>query len=241
VRWASDEKVDAAALKRAIDDVVLDFSMSAPRSSALKWEYVELRKYLDRHFEKLESKSGEERGEELSRWLSGEPQLSLRILQHRYRRHLDESGDAPHPPASASGRAIVETHRYLSRGELQRFERKSRLQMRLTQHRELKSRIDEEQALQGALVVALMARYYQRGHGDLPATAETLVGNGLDAFPIDPFSLERKTLRYERTPDGGAVVWSVGRDQTDNRGDVDGGAGRSRTDLGFRIVTAARR
>ena len=72
------------------------------------------------------------------------------------------------------------------------------------------------------LTVLFAAQEYQRDNGQFPASIEELVPNYLDQVPFDPMDSAGKPLRYRREADGAAVVWGVGRNGTDDDGDLTG-------------------
>lgn len=65
------------------------------------------------------------------------------------------------------------------------------------------------------VLAGIAVERYRQQQGSLPATLEGLVPNYLDAVPEDPFT--GGPLRY-RAQDAGAIIYSVGADQTDNSG-----------------------
>ena len=91
------------------------------------------------------------------------------------------------------------------------------------------------QATARVLLAGLAAKRYQLAHGALPERLDELVGEFLDALPIDP--CDDKPLRYMPT-DTGAVIYSVGRDGVDDGGrekDAKGDRLRDGTDIVFRL------
>ena len=62
---------------------------------------------------------------------------------------------------------------------------------------------------------ALAIERYRLAKGELPEKLEELVGEYVEAVPVDPF--DDKAIRYERTEPGYAL-WSVGEDGEDNGG-----------------------
>jgi ABC-type transport system involved in multi-copper enzyme maturation permease subunit len=70
-------------------------------------------------------------------------------------------------------------------------------------------------AQSNALKVALTAERYRRDHGDWPQTLQTLTPRYIPELPVDPFT--GGPLVYRRQTDG-VVIYSVGRDLTDDGG-----------------------
>ncbi len=71
------------------------------------------------------------------------------------------------------------------------------------------------EAQRSVVLAGIAVERYRQQQGSLPATLEDLVPNYLDAVPEDPFTGD--PLRY-RAQDAGAIIYSVGADQTDNSG-----------------------
>lgn len=94
--------------------------------------------------------------------------------------------------------------------------------------------IRTENARLAALDVVLAAQEYRRVYGEFPATLESLVPTFLDAVPFDPMDASGASLRYRRDENGEAVVWSIGRDEQDDGGDVEL-VDRIDKDAGYRI------
>jgi hypothetical protein len=83
--------------------------------------------------------------------------------------------------------------------------------------------------------VAIAAERHKLAHGTLPTSIDELVPQYLDAVPLDTFV--GRPLHYA-TRDGGAAVWSVGADETDNQGVERSAANqwsRENTDIAFTI------
>jgi hypothetical protein len=86
---------------------------------------------------------------------------------------------------------------------------------------------------------ALAAERYRLAEGHWPENLDALVPLYLPAVPADPF--DGQPLRLARLPDG-IVVYSVGRDRTDDGGRIDRGhPGAPGTDVGFQLWNPDRR
>jgi hypothetical protein len=88
-------------------------------------------------------------------------------------------------------------------------------------------------------IAALSAERYRRTHGAWPQSFAALVPEYLAHVPLDPY--DGKPLRLRRA-DEGIVIYSIGLDLQDDRGDID----RSNKDLpnmdrGFQLWDVARR
>ncbi len=79
------------------------------------------------------------------------------------------------------------------------------------------------------LMVACALRAYSREHGRYPDTLQQLVPAYLKALPSDPFSPIDYPLRYRRVAKNRYILFSIGPDQSDDRGSpigqADGTAG----------------
>jgi hypothetical protein len=86
---------------------------------------------------------------------------------------------------------------------------------------------------------ALAAERYRMAERRWPETLDALVPRFLTAVPADPF--DGKPLRMRRLPDG-LVIYSVGPDRTDDRGQLDRKrTGTAGTDVGFQLWDVDRR
>lgn len=85
-----------------------------------------------------------------------------------------------------------------------------------------------------AVAVVLAAQEFHRRHDEFPVALEELVPDYLDAVPFDPMDATGAPLRYRRDADGHAIVWSIGRDETDDSGHF-GDPKVIDKDAGFRI------
>jgi hypothetical protein len=81
---------------------------------------------------------------------------------------------------------------------------------------------DRQEAREALLEMLLAAQLYYRDHGEFPESAEQLVGECLDALPIDPFGAGGP-LHYRREAHRaeGATIWSIGPDGHDDEGKID--------------------
>lgn len=89
------------------------------------------------------------------------------------------------------------------------------------------------EARRRTILTAIAAERYRQQHGSLPAQLNDLVPDYLDAVPEDPFT--RDPLRY-RVEDTGAIIYSLGADNTDNDGrqyDDEGRDYQDQTDITF--------
>lgn len=96
------------------------------------------------------------------------------------------------------------------------------------------------QGLVCSAVAALACERYRRRHGAWPATLDELVAKKLlNVPPADP--MDNRPLRYRRAEDG-IVIYSIGIDMTDNRGNIDHARPNlPGVDYGFRLWNVDRR
>jgi hypothetical protein len=89
-------------------------------------------------------------------------------------------------------------------------------------------------AVANYLMTALAAERYRLVRGRWPETLDQLVPDFMTAVPTDPYS--GGPLRYRRLADG-VIIYSVGRDETDDAGRLarDQGWDTRKTDIGFRL------
>ncbi len=82
---------------------------------------------------------------------------------------------------------------------------------------------------------AIAAERYRLKKQKWPASLQELVNEGLlKEIPKDPY--DGQTLRWRLTPNGGAMVYSIGRDKIDNGGTLNrGNPIAANTDLGFEL------
>ncbi len=89
------------------------------------------------------------------------------------------------------------------------------------------------------MIVALAAERYRLAHKDWPASLDNLCPQYLAAVPLDPF--DGQALRYRRLEDG-VMIYSVGADAVDNRGNLDREhPNQPGVDIGYRLWDVAKR
>ena len=94
------------------------------------------------------------------------------------------------------------------------------------------------QAALSAAVAAISAERFRLAHGRWPGKLDELVPAYLAALPLDPCN--GKPLRMKQV-DGGLIIYSVGTDQVDNDGQIDGPVSSRTADIGFRLFDPAQR
>src|SRR5205085_10642424 len=97
--------------------------------------------------------------------------------------------------------------------------------------------VAEDEGYFRSAAAALAAEQFRQARGRWPTTLDELVPEYLAAVPRDPCDL--RPLRLARRPDG-IVIYGVGRNGTDDGGDVGGGPSKAR-DVGLRLWDVAQR
>ena len=237
-RWAADPHVTAAMLRTALADVQASYRMTAPLSTPLKVEYLMLAKTIsDSDGRSQLISSGD--APEIARlgpllYPLGEPEMSLRVARLLWANILSQC-DRPRPLRAAlvAGKSgvyeedaaskIGSSDASLSPEKIEEWmQRTLLLRLMAPAMNQAVLAHDREQARQALLEVLLAAQLYYREKGEFPESAELLVGDFLDALPIDPFGTG-DPVHYRREPDraAGATIWSIGPDGHDDDGKLD--------------------
>lgn len=74
------------------------------------------------------------------------------------------------------------------------------------------------QARRDAAAIAIAATRHRLEHGTYPDASDKLVPAYLEKWPVDPF--DDQPMRMKLHADGSLVIYSIGKDQKDNGGDV---------------------
>lgn len=246
---ASRPGVDAALLRRAIDDVVADFEMTAPISTTLKSEYLSMRNLvkslsldeLGGLSDSPETLSG------IALYFTGEPELvwgTTRLAYANYLQCIDEPRHMrPKRRPGDWGLFAVDVPVLRSRTTVTPAEIVSLLNRSLlvgvlmsrSTFQQFDDAIGRELAKQATLIVTLAVQCYHRERGHFPQQLEDLVDSYLDQLPTDPFCSSSGPILYRLEKDG-AVVWSVGPDGVDDGGSFARLGGGPPADIGHRIT-----
>jgi hypothetical protein len=105
---------------------------------------------------------------------------------------------------------------------------------------ELLAAHDRETARQALLELNLALQLHFREHGTFPESLDALIGPDFETLPLDPFDTGGP-MHYRREPDGTAVVWSIGPDETDNGGRVEWRDRNGTGDILVRLVPPGER
>lgn len=95
--------------------------------------------------------------------------------------------------------------------------------------------VSETEALRSCTTLAVAATRYRLAHNhQYPDAAQALIPEFLDSVPLDPF--DGKPLRLKKNDDSSLTFYSIGRDMTDNGGEVESKKSDSRPlDLGLTL------
>ena len=210
-RWASNPKVDAAMLRRALDDVLEADAMTSPVSDHLKVEYLVFERNLnspnmveDLLVERLVDNETPDWFQDLSippRYkqpiqtvrvaLSDDRERSLRLARLLTANWLAEVDKPPSQRAKIlrAEPLIFEANptpgQSVSAESLSSWVDTSMLAIRWSKalRRWIPDAIDKERIRQSRLVVHLASELYRREHGKPPASPQDLVGPYLKALP----------------------------------------------------------
>ena len=229
-KWAGDPQVDAAQLRRALDDVIADYQMTPVTSTAFKVEYITFMNTLDRPDLPALLCSCVPRVRvptKVELFLMHEPELCVRVARHVWANWLKEIdrplyARSPRRPGRLSlftGTAAIATGAdSLTPAEIEAFFDRSPLaQALLSAPIQADLSVTREQARQQALVVTLAAHLFYRKQGRFPEKAEEMLPGILKELPQDPFGRAGESIHYRRDGDG-AVVWSISLNGTDDGG-----------------------
>jgi hypothetical protein len=210
--WAADPRVDAALLRRALDDVYEINAMTAPNSESLQCEYISglgMMDHPDKLLKFLQADPGVAKDIDLRVWyrhlpgywrarffLEHEPERSRRIFKLMFANWLSQC----EKPASDRLRMVgtsanpqllydVEPHP----GALQPMEMITRTQSALfakatfldyaAAYGGVQRAYDRDRIQRARLVIALAEQLYVRKFGKRPASPDDLIGTCIDRFP----------------------------------------------------------
>ncbi len=211
-RWASDPRVDAPLLRRALDEVIAIDGGTVPLSEVFKMEYLILRNsmndpdliddlLLDRQKDEradwcddLPVSRGAKQPIQAARLaLADDRERSLRVARLMLANRLPEVDKPParraalahrEPPIYRPGPDAPASLNPLTPEQLASWLESSILARRIDEFLAKFSRpIDRERARQARLVVHLATELYRREHGEGPPSPEALVGPYLKALP----------------------------------------------------------
>lgn len=227
VRWARNPKLDAANLRKAIDDTREIYRRTAPPSVGTKVEYYGVLDGLANPLKYAENptpgQSGGKPGQVGGFWFIGEPEVSHRYLRLAMTNWLSQM-DLPRRERKAvsfpSGMEFFENPAGLTPQQLhdacERCYLGRLFRMPVTSYL---NATDREQVKQSLLELHLAAQLYAREHElQLPDSLDQLVPQYVSKIPIDPYG-PAVPLRYRREPGTlRATIWSVAGDDIDNSG-----------------------
>ncbi|WP_010582206.1 hypothetical protein [Schlesneria paludicola] len=256
-RWAEHELLTPEQLQAARQALLIDLSDAVPPSDILKANYLCFRNMMNRAdgpnilVPNWEMAKPEEplilAGKKVALWTIGQPDLVLRLARQELLNNCEQIDRPVYQRQKGSylkNEIVFEMdtkHRRRS-GQLDPARLSLRLDACLKQMPSLDGYLlgggsldrTHRQALsrRSCLDVALAAQQYQRRNGQFPASIEQLVPDFLDAVPTDPMDSTGAPLKYRRDDNGEAVVWSIGYNEIDDRGNVESDTS---LDTGYRI------
>ena len=212
-RWASDPRVDAPLLRRALDEVIAIDAMTVPWSETLKQEYLVFARSIDDPNTIEDLLVVKNLNEDPADWcqelpvsdaakkpiqaarviLANDKERSLRVARLMYANWLAQV-DKPRarrsklartdPPIYEADPAAPPASRALPPEKLSKWLDSSLLASRIFRFlTKFSQPIDRERARQARLVVHLASELYRREHGEPPPSPRALVGPYLKALP----------------------------------------------------------
>ncbi len=221
VDWTRDSAVTQVVLMQAQKDLDGEPSPASGLAAAFQMDYLVACKTLRRPISNWSS---------LWLYACGEPELSLRCMNHAYRNYLREV-DKPRrertPQFEPYGffepklmPGIVEP----SVAQLDDWIDQTMLIPAIADAVQFGEIImlaaDEAEARRSQLKTVLALEAYRREHERYPESLSQLVPTFMAAIPDDPFALLPAPLRY-RSDGTHATIWSIGRNQIDDAGSID--------------------
>ena len=256
-RWAEHPAVTTDQLRTALAEVRTEYAKNDPMSDVLKWGYLHSRQELGSStwaekangiWPKWTTKAAVLRRPLL--WVIGEPEVYMRLKRQVLVNQLNEIdkplGDRPKLVGQSQFLFASDPNVELQPGQLTPSQIEQAYQQSVLgliigkvtfSIKHLDDAVWNERARQAALEVLLAAQAYRRDKGEFPENIKALVPKYLEAVPLDPCDRNGGRLRYRRDSPMQAVVWSIGSDGNDDRGEVEGDAGRS-ADIGFLLKVA---
>lgn len=228
VNWSTNSSVNASQLRQARQEAIADYEMTEVPSTTVKAEYLMLQNSLSGvTFATLEEWGQITDPIELTRARLIEPDASRFAIAQVYGnwlRYVDlprferprQRAERPRLFEPAAPEPPVRT---LPPDQIERYFVQSVFARRqVLQFDRLDLTVTKELAEQAALIVALAAQEYYRNNGDFPETLDELAGDYLDEVPSDPFARVASQQMIYRRKDDGALVYSIGENETDDGG-----------------------
>jgi hypothetical protein len=248
IAWAGDPRTTAEQLQIARHQLDEDFQLTRPFSELLKVSYCDLPKYA-RLYEDLKlspafgSGSSSWSDSPWIRYCLGQPELTVRYnkliienwlcggelprrLQHRIGLSSDAVLDLKAPGSAISGSQLI---RMLPLSEHS-----------IASFSDTRDYVDLELARQEALRLSLACQLWFRRHQTFPSHPEELVPEFLRELPVDPFNKLGEPIRYLQDGEN-VIIYSIGQNETDDRGAVDLVPSNGYPDLGYRLAPPIQR
>lgn len=251
-RWAEHPSVTTEQLRRALNEVRSDFKLYDAESSMMKLEFIAFRNALGRRSRLLDFADAGPVGPQgnlpmrLGRagmlWLSGEPDLTVRLLAQvtvNQVREVDQSVKERRPLVSSMPTILFDTEGHTDRvdGELTGAQINNVLKLSsvagpIAFSRSLFDRCHLAlRARQSVLETMLVLQIYCRDKDRFPERLDELVPEFLDVVPVDPCHRDALQLVYGRNSQQQLVLYSVGSNCQDDGGVV--GSNDRSSDIGY--------
>lgn len=228
VKWANDPQVTVDLLKRAMRELPDEQKRIPPLSACLKLEFLSARATM----------ASLQRGPKESAFFIaiGETDVTERALRHAFanwlnqadkprqkRTNLDDASGffEPDPAIPKPQPSASEVNAYVKNSIV--------AAMLVPSSKGVLDATDREAARDVVLLTVLALELFAKEHGHYPEKLNELVPDFLPAVPEDNHAPPKTPLRYRRDADG-ALIYSVGKNGTD-----DGGPIEQYEDTGYRI------
>lgn len=254
VEWSERPDATAEQIEAALEQVRDDFRITESLSNTIRIEYLlaiqEAELPLEDYgpleeFPDLFGTSLPKPPTALGRFLSNEPEVTHRLLNHQVANLLaivdKPRAEWPQRLRSDVSYFVLPSNRddrQLSAVEFERQVRGSPLAQLCLLNVLSHGSVIRELATQGLLELALAAQWYRRLHNEFPQTVGQLVEEGmLPSVPIDPWSRGGRplNLRRDETDSSRTVIWSIGDNRTDDGGNIALGQGHDPLDQGYML------
>jgi hypothetical protein len=247
-RWAAHPEVTADLLRIALIEFREADELTPPNSVAMKVDYIVLQNALSdpKSLQAVFDGSIDVTWQRQSagQFVMGEPEYSLRAIQHVVLNQLSEIDKPKRDRAAIAGGPLnlydlpSGTTSSLPAHELERVLHSAifaRLVLPTFLHYDFA--MQRESARRAAVSVLMACQLHHRLHGDWPAKVEDLVPDILAKPPSDPLGKTGELMRLRRKGND-LVIYSVGLNGTDDGGSIGDTAGSNPNDApdqGIRI------
>lgn len=258
VRWAESPLVTVEQLALAREEIQQDRRLAVPTSDLLKANYLQIRNMVRNTADPNQLIPNwrlfpNENPliisiKRLMLWSFGEPELLLRVARHELANSVTQI-DLPLAKRQSwrkvTGEIVfnVDPRAHQPKGQISpdRLSKQFEIQMSrmpglgnvLINAASMDSVNRNYEARRIVMDVLLAAHQYQRQRDEFPDSLERLVPEYLDSIPIDPMDPAGHPIRYQRSSNVDAIVWSVGVNAIDEGGDIQPS---NSNDTGYRLM-----